>query len=123
MKPIAQMNQLELAAFVQEHLRQYEIEAVLSGGAAVMLYSRNRYVSKDVDLITLAFVRRGALRAAMQALGFEEAGRHFVHSASPHIIEFPAGPLAVGGEPVKEIHTVTLPTGRLRKPQISQIGL
>ncbi len=114
MKPIAQMNQLELAAFVQEHLRQQGIEVVLSGGSAVMLYSHNLYVSKDVDLITLSFVRRGALRAAMQALGFVEDGRHFVHPDSPHIIEFPAGPLAVGQEPVKEIRTITLPTGRLK---------
>ncbi|GEM_PF-3002824 len=58
MKPIGQMTQLELAAFVQEHLRQRGIDSVLTGGAAVILYSRNRYVSRDIDLITLAVVRR-----------------------------------------------------------------
>ena len=40
MKPIAEMSQLELAAFVQEHLRQHGIDTVLTGGSAVMLYSR-----------------------------------------------------------------------------------
>ena len=114
MKPIAQMTQLELAAFVQEHLRQQGIEVVLSGGSAVMLYSRNLYVSKDVDLIMLSFVRRGVLRQTMQALGFVEEGRHFVHPDSPHVIEFPAGPLAVGKEPVREIQEKVLDTGRLQ---------
>jgi hypothetical protein len=39
MKPIGKMSQLELAAFVQEHLRQRGIDSVLTGGSAVMLYS------------------------------------------------------------------------------------
>ena len=114
MKPIAEMTQLELAAFVQEHLRRHKIESVLTGGSAVMLYSHNLYVSHDVDLITLSFVKRRGLREAMSALGFAEEGRHFVHPESPHIIEFPAGPLSVGEEPVKEVQEVMLATGRLK---------
>ncbi len=51
MKPIAQMSQLELAAFVQEYLRQHGLEVVLSGGSAVMLYTQGQYVSRDMDLI------------------------------------------------------------------------
>ena len=114
MKPIAEMSQLELAAFVQEYLRQHGIDTVLTGGSAVMFYSRNLYVSKDVDLITLSFVQRRGLREAMRALGFAEEGRHFVHPESPHVIEFPAGPLSVGKEPVKEVQEIVLATGRLK---------
>lgn len=114
MKPIAKMNQLELAAFVQEHLRKHGVDSVLTGGSAVTLYSQNRYVSRDVDLIILSVVHRRALRQAMEEIGFVEQGRHFVHPESPYIVEFPAGPLAVGKEPVREVRDVVLSTGRLR---------
>lgn len=35
MKPISQMTQLELAAYVHDHLRQQGIDVVLSGGSVV----------------------------------------------------------------------------------------
>lgn len=114
MKPLARMTQIELAAFVQEHLRQRGIETVLSGGVAVMLYVQSRYVTRDVDLITLTVIRRKDLQKVLGELGFEEQGRHFVHPDTPYIIEFPPGPLAVGGEPVRDVHEIRLPTGRLK---------
>ena len=114
MKAIAEMNQIELAAFVQEHLRQHGLETVLSGGTAVILYTQNQYISWDVDLIALSITRRSALREMMRELGFVEKGRHFIHPDSPYFVEFPAGPLAVGREPVKEVLEFRLTTGRLR---------
>ena len=114
MKPISQMSQLELAAYVHDHLRQQGIDVVLSGGSVVSLYSQNLYVSKDVDLINTAFTRRPKLRRAMETLGFKEQGRHFLHPESAHIVEFPEGPLSVGAEPVKEIREITFETGVLR---------
>ncbi len=113
MKSIREMSQIELAAFVQEHLRKHGIRTVLSGGAAVMFYAQNRYVTKDVDLITLLAVHRRELRRAMGELGFVEKGRYFVHPDTPYIVEFPSGPLSVGEEPVRDIHEICLPTGRL----------
>jgi phosphorylcholine metabolism protein LicD len=113
-KPISQMSQLELAAYVDDHLRQQGIDVVLSGGSVVSLYSHNLYVSKDVDLINTAFTRRPKLRRAMEILGFKEHGRHYLHPESHHIVEFPEGPLSVGEEPVKEIREITFDTGVLR---------
>jgi hypothetical protein len=114
MKPISQMTQLELAAYVHDHLRQQGIDVVLSGGSVVSFYSHNLYVSKDVDLINIAFTKRSKLRRAMEALGFVEQGRHFLHPETPHIVEFPDGPLAVGEEPVREIREIVFETGVLR---------
>ena len=51
MKGIGKMTQAEVAAFVQSHLRKYKIYVTLSGGAAVSIYTVNRYVSADVDLV------------------------------------------------------------------------
>jgi len=51
MKSIKKMTNAELAAFIQSHLRNKGIDVVLSGGACVSIYSSNRYVSMDLDLI------------------------------------------------------------------------
>jgi len=114
MKPISQMAQLELAAYVHDHLRQQGIDVVLSGGSVVSFYSRNLYVSKDIDLVNIAFTRQSKLRKAMASIGFSERGRYFQHPESAHIVEFPSGPLAVGEEPVRDVQEVMLETGSLR---------
>jgi hypothetical protein len=50
----------------------------------------------------------------MQEIGFEESGRHFTHPDTDFLVEFPDGPLAVGAEPVKEVHEHELATGTLK---------
>jgi hypothetical protein len=114
MKPIREMSQAELGAFIHSHLRQLGIDVVLSGGASVAIYSKNIYVSQDLDLVNIRFAKEGAIKAAMQQIGFREEGRHFRHPESETIIEFPPGPLAVGAEPVKSVDELQLPTGTLR---------
>jgi hypothetical protein len=114
MKSIADMTQLELAAYVHSHLRTEKIEVVLSGGAAVSYFTNNIYLSKDIDLINLYSENRKNIRGAMEKIGFREISRYFAHPQSEYIIEFPAGPLAVGKEPVKEIIEVRFSTGSLR---------
>jgi hypothetical protein len=114
MKSIKEMTQGELAAFIQSHLREKGIDVVLSGGATVSIYSSNRYVSWDLDLINPYFVKRRALRETMQELGFHEEGRHFEHPDTKFFVEFPPGPLAVGVEPVKHINEIKFSTGILR---------
>lgn len=108
------MTQIEVAAYVQTHLRESGINVVLSDGAAVSFFCENRYVSADVDLVNMFEVRRARIRAVMEEIGFIESGRYFKHPESSIIVEFPPGPLMVGVEPVKEIHDVTLATGMLR---------
>ena len=86
------MTQGELAAFVQSHLREKGIDVVLSGGASVSIYSSNRYVSLDLDLVNPYFAKRRALRETMQEIGFHEEGRHFKHPDTQFFVEFPPGP-------------------------------
>ncbi|MBN2256746.1 MAG: hypothetical protein JW704_02850 [Anaerolineaceae bacterium] len=116
MKSITKMSQIELGAFVQTYLRQKGIEAVLSGGAAVSYYTKNQYLSKDLDLIRTGLTSRRELKKALSELGFIEQSRYFKHPLSEFIIEFPEGPLSVGKEPVtlKKTITVRMPTGILR---------
>jgi hypothetical protein len=114
MKAVKEMTNAELAAFTESALRERGIDVVLSGGACVSIYSENRYVSMDLDLINHRFAKRPEIREAMRAIGFREEGRHFTHPESDFFVEFPAGPLAVGEEPVRKIAEIELDTGTLR---------
>ena len=114
MKSIKEMTQAELAAFVQSHLWEKGINVVLSGGACVSIYSSNRYVSLDVDLVNVYFAKRLAIRESMREIGFNEEGRHFVHPDTQFFVEFPPGPVAVGVEPVKQVNELKFSTGILR---------
>lgn len=114
MKPISAMTQAELAAFVQSHLRKNKIYVTLSGGAAVSIYTVNRYVSADIDLVEDTYADRNKVNNAMEEIGFREKNRYFTHPETQHIIEFPSGPLSVGGEAVKNITEIKYATGILR---------
>lgn len=114
MKLIKEMTQLEIGAFVCSHLEEKAIEVVLSGGASVSLYSNNKYVSKDIDLVDIYSVNRRKLITAMQEIGFVEQHRYFKHPESPYIVEFPPGPLTVGDEVVNRTHQIKLSTGVLK---------
>ena len=114
MKQIKNMSQIELAAYIQSHLRKAGINVVLSGGATVAFYSSGRYVSKDLDLINIHFAKRSRIKAAMEEIGFREKGRYFENPDTENFVEFPKGPLSVGEEPVKEISEIELATGILR---------
>jgi hypothetical protein len=104
MKPIGQMPCAELAAFIESCLREKGIDVVLTGGACVSIYSDGKYVSMDLDLVNTLFAKKREIREVMQAIGFWEEGRHFTHPDTDLFVEFLAGPLAVGEEPVREVH-------------------
>lgn len=116
MKPIAKMSRAELGAWIQEHLRHKGIDMVLGGEACVSIYSKNRYESMDLDMIhtSLMSPKRKSIREVLTALGFAEDGRCFKHPDTELFVEFPAGPPAVGEEPVKEIQERVETTGILR---------
>lgn len=114
MKPIASMTQAELGAYIQTQLYAEGIEVVLSGGAVVAIYTAGKYVSNDLDLVNRYSVRRSAIQAVMESLGFAEAGRHFEHPDTAFYVEFPPGPLSFGDDFEVDIDLHELETGTLR---------
>ena len=87
----------EVAALVSQALEAAGIEATLSGGGAVSIYSANAYQSRDLDFVTSAGAE--AIESAITPLGFYRASRHarqFDHPKSQWYAEFPPGPLAFG---------------------------
>ena len=114
MKPISEMTQIEIAAYVQTSLHENGIEVVLSGGAATAYYSNNQYVSYDLDLVNKFSVSRKRIEKFMNEIGFYEQERYFKHPESKFFVEFPPGPLTVGLEPVGAIESIPMATGTLR---------
>jgi hypothetical protein len=102
----------DVAAQVSQALGDAGITAVLTGGAAVSVYTANRYRSYDIDLVTAA--SRRELTAVMSTLGFRPgAGRHYEHPATRLVVEFVAWPVTVGDEVVRKWARMTTPVGQL----------
>jgi len=74
--------------------------AVLTGGSAATFYS-DAYQSLDLDFV-LSF--RGAssiVVATIEGLGFARSGSHYVHARSRYTLDFPRGPLMIGGDEIR----------------------
>lgn len=91
-----QTSILDLAGIVGAALERANITAVLSGGAAVSIYTDNRYKSMDLDFVSTA--ETAAIETALSPLGFKRqvGSRYFTHVDTDYVLEFPSGPLAVG---------------------------
>ena len=108
------MSYGELAAYIQTELRKKSIDVVLSGGAAVSIYTSSEYISYDIDLVIIHFANRKFIKEGMEEIGFKEVGRHFEHPDTSLFVEFPTGPLSIGSEPVGKIDEMKFETGTLR---------
>jgi len=103
----------ELAAYVCSWLNTNGIKCVLTGGACVSIYTGNKYLSYDLDFIDITYASRKEVKKILKKLGFSEKNRYFVHPETKYFIEFPAGPLSVGSEPIKDYLELKFNTGNL----------
>jgi len=91
----------KLAAIISDHLKKNGIEVVLVGGACVSLYSKNKYISYDIDLITDSSIK--TLIPILEQLGFKNIqSRLFENPQCKFLIDFPAPPVSIGDKPVFE---------------------
>ena len=114
MKPINDMTQGELAAYIDTHLSKEGISVVLSGGASVAIYSDYQSVSKDLDFIARFTIDHTKIESAMKEIAFERKGRYYYHPRTPYFIDFISGPPSVGQDPIEEIHKLKMATGVVR---------
>jgi hypothetical protein len=87
-----------VAVQVGDALRRHGIRAVLTGGACASLHSGGAYYSVDMDFILLGHVTQAALDAAMASVGYRRKGDRYLHRSTRFYVEFPRGPLAIGGD-------------------------
>jgi hypothetical protein len=104
----------DLAALICDACAKCGIGIVLSGGACVSLYTRNKYESFDLDFVLLSQADRKRTGPVLEALGFQKEGRHYRHPETPYLVEFLAPPLSVGEEPVGEIRDLRRGTRTLK---------
>lgn len=85
-------------------LNDANIHAVLTGGSAAAMYAPQAYMSDDADFVLVPDESLDAVADALRIIGFQREGRSrlFVHPNCAYTIDFPKGPLAVGGEYVTE---------------------
>lgn len=103
----------QLAGLVSDALEQQGIVATLTGGAAISIYTDNRYVSEDLDFVTIALVQE--LKAALEPLGFVHTGRPrmsvFDHPNTRWYLEFPPAPISFGSTYVDPSQCTRIDTG------------
>lgn len=107
------MNIAKLAAYVCTHLNNSGIKCILTGGACVSVYTDNKFESFDLDFIDCTYSSRKKISEILEKIGFTEYNRYFINKETKYYIEFPAGPLSIGSEPVMENNELELPTGKL----------
>jgi hypothetical protein len=93
----------DLAAIICDACLKAGVDVVLSGGACVSIYTKNKYDSFDLDFVLLSHADRRNVGPVLEALGFRREGRHYRHPLTAYIVEFLSPPLSVGDEPVGEV--------------------
>jgi hypothetical protein len=97
----------DFAILISDYLRRNGIETLLSGGACVSIYTKNKYMSYDLDLVLTASNDYRDAKKAMEAIGFAQKKRYFVHNDSKFFIDFLSPPASIGEEPVKDVAQIT----------------
>lgn len=101
-----------LAEMIGAHLSSHDISAVLVGGACVSIYSENRYMSYDLDLITHESNRK--IKAALEEIGFiYDRKKYYQHPDCKFFLEFLAPPVAIGNQPINKFNTISSDSGSI----------
>jgi hypothetical protein len=102
----------DLAAVITEKLKEKGMDAILVGGACVSIYTKNKYLSSDLDFISHASLKK--ISSALSELAFKrKSSRHFVRKDCPFFIEFVAPPAAIGSEPIKLRNEIKTKLGKI----------
>lgn len=104
----AKLSHRELAAFVSDHLRASGIDLVLTGGACVTIYSRNRYESFDLDFVNIAEAPLEKIEAALLRIGFFPEGRIYVSKQVKYSIDILNPPLSIGEEKITVTNRISV---------------
>ncbi len=96
----------DLAIAISGYLLKNGIEVVLTGGACVVIYTNNKYMSYDLDFVLISSDKQKKVKQLFMNLDFYEEDRYFKHNDTEYFIDFVSPPLSVGEEPVNEISEI-----------------
>ena len=104
---------LDLAMIICAHLKQDDIDAILTGGAVVSIYTDNKYQSYDLDFITHSPFSE--VTRSLSEIRFKKTeGRYYSHPDTDFFIEFPSPPVAVGNKPLTRFNEIHSEKGYLK---------
>ena len=104
----------EVALTVGDALERHGIKAVLTGGACASIHSGGAYTSFDLDFVVTSRTNQRMLDTALANIGFNRSGDRYLHPSSQFWVEFPRGPLAIGGDYKIRSTTLRDKVGRAR---------
>ena len=96
----------EVAFLVCTALDRAGVTAVLTGGNAAGLYAPAAVQSFDLDFVITLHASTANSAEVLERLGYTRVGHDYKHSESPHVLEFPKGPLAIGDELIQSWNTI-----------------
>ncbi len=114
MKDLSSLTHRELAAFICDHLRARGVETVLTGGACVTLYTRNRYESMDLDFVNVLGLPGKAIDSALAEIGFLPEGRIYVSKSARYSVDILSPPLSIGEEKISVTQVIKVRKKELR---------
>lgn len=85
-------------------LERAGIVAVLTGGSAATFYT-TEYQSLDLDFVLTFREPHADVAATIASLGYVRRGSQFEHPATRFTLDFPRGPLMIGGDEVVDWET------------------
>jgi len=113
-KDLSALTHRELAAFICGHLRNRGVETVLTGGACVTIYTRNRYESMDLDFVNVAGAPGKLIDSALAEIGFLPDGRIYISKKARYSVDMLSPPLSIGEEKISETHAIKVRKMELR---------
>ena len=103
----------DLAGLISGHLNKNGIDAVLVGGACVSIYSKNEYISHDLDYVSYDSIKE--IKSCLEDLGFmQEAKNRFINEKCEFYIELVSPPVGIGKEvPIRKFNQIETAKGRI----------
>jgi hypothetical protein len=110
LKVHAAITAVELAALVANAIiLQLKDEPALVGGTVVQIYSKGRYVSGDIDIVS--YRSNAELKAVMEGLGFSRKQTYWHHPSTSLLVQFQNSPIMVGQKHVRQLGSITTRLG------------
>lgn len=103
---IKRLSLIDLAITISDYLARNGIETVLTGGACVVIYTDNKYMSYDLDFVLISSNDQKKVKKLLMKIGFYEENRYFKHKDTEYFLDFVSPPPSVGMEPIKEIREI-----------------
>ncbi|MFC1754191.1 hypothetical protein ACFL96_12515 [Thermoproteota archaeon] len=102
-----------LASLIGSQLNKHDIEVVLVGGACVSIYTKNKYLSFDLDLISYNSLKE--IKTALSEIEFDyDKKKYFINKDCPYFLEFLSPPIAIGNSPVNKFNTIKTSYGSIK---------